>query len=179
MTHAPARTTQIQALAERSSYVENVLRHAMIGAIAGAQWARDPLSCLQILNSEVDDSGFDIVLALDARARYIQLKQTHAEKTPPHVSVCLSCSSMPGSCVILVAHNLHDLSIAHFRFFGSTPDCPMPDISAGAKSVVPGRRNTEGERKQREGYRNVPLSRFCPRLNQSQLLDMLFPRNGV
>jgi hypothetical protein len=171
----PARATQIRALAERSSYVENVLRHALVAAIAGEQWMRNPLSCIQILNSEVDDSGFDIVLALGNRARYIQLKQTHSEKTPPHVSVRLSFATMLGSCVVLVAHNLHDLSIANFRFFGSAPDLPMPDISAGARSIVPGRRNAAGERKRREGYRNVALRRFSPTLSSSQLLDMLFP----
>jgi hypothetical protein len=173
------RAARIQALAERSSYVENVLRHSLVAALAGEQWVRDPMTGLQILNSEVDDSGFDIVLALGGRARYIQLKQTHAEKSPPSVSVRLSFAGMQGSCVVLVAHNLRDLSLAHLRFFGSDPGSPMPDIANGKTSIAPGRRNAAGQRKRREGYRNIRLSRFSAALDPAALLDRLFPMDGA
>jgi hypothetical protein len=61
-------------LAERSSYVENVLIHLLVGALASELWRRDPSTPLSIFNSEVDDSGFDHVLACRQKLRYLQIK---------------------------------------------------------------------------------------------------------
>jgi hypothetical protein len=59
-----------KALAERSSYVENVLTHRLVSTLAGELWRRDPTLPLNIFNAEVDDAGFDLVLGCGNRLRY-------------------------------------------------------------------------------------------------------------
>lgn len=56
------------ALATRSSYFENVLTHLMIAALAGELWRRDPEVRMDILRTEVDESGSYRNLAAIAEA---------------------------------------------------------------------------------------------------------------
>jgi hypothetical protein len=170
-----AHALRITALAERSSYVENVLRHALIAGLSSVVWARNPLASLDVFNAEVDGSGFDVVLGLGSRVRYIQLKQAHDGKIPVHCSVRLSFSELPGSCVVLMSHAAEDLTLPHFRFFGGVPSEPMASIAAMRSTKAPGRRNAAGERKVRANYRDVPVRQFRGPLSIEQLLDILFP----
>lgn len=169
------RDHRIKALAERSSYVENVLYHALVADLSALVWKRDPFTALQVFNSEVDDSGFDVVLGLGAQMRYVQLKQAHEDKIPPHCSVRLSFSSLPGSCVVLMSHTLADLRLTKFRFFGGAPSEPMPNIETMRQPKAPGRRNAAGERKVRENYREVPVRQFRGPISATALLEILFP----
>jgi len=178
--NATARAERISALAERSSYVENVLCHALVASLSSEVWQRDARASLQVFNSEVDDSGFDLVLTLGPHARYIQLKQSHDEKTPTKCSVRLSFSAMPGACVVLMAHSVVDLRLSSFRFVGGAVSSdPMPLIDALSRSKAPGRRNAEGQRKIREHYRDVPIRMFRRALSAAELLDRLFPSSNV
>ena len=177
----PAREERLAALAERSSYVENILRHSLVATLSSLVWSRDPRSSLQVFNSEVDDSGFDLVLGLASMVRYVQLKQAHDEKVPPHCSVRLSFSIMPGACVVLMSHSLAALELTGFRFFGGPlPSDPMPKIEELSHTKAPGRRSAEGIQKIRTNYRNVPVSRFQGSLSAQALLNALFPsKNAV
>lgn len=166
---------RIQAAAERSSYIENVLRHALIAELSCIAWKRDPLTGLQVFNAEVDDSGFDVVLGVESQLRYVQLKQAHSEKTPSHCSVRLSFSNIAGSCVVLMSYSLNELRLMQFRFFGGQPDKPMANIAELRHSKSPGRRNEAGQRKVRVNYRDIPVSKFQGPLSAERLFDILFP----
>lgn len=168
------RDHRIKALAERSSYIENVLGHALVAELSSLVWSRDPFSSLQVFNSEVDDSGFDLVLGLGSQLRYVQLKQAHEEKNPAYCSIRLSFSSMPGSCVVLMSYSIAELRLTKYRFFGGSPHEPMSAI--GGMRTSPGRRDATGERKVRSNYRDVPYKQFQGPLSSVQLLDLLFPK---
>jgi hypothetical protein len=170
------KSHRLLALAERSSYIENILRHALVASLSCEVWSRDPALSLQVFNSEVDDSGFDIVLTYQSRIRYVQLKQSHDAKLPPYCSISLSFSRMPGSCVVLMSHALSTLQLTSFRFFGGvTTSDAMPAIGELRASKSPGRRSATGERKVRANYRDIPVRQFTGLLSAAELLDALFP----
>jgi len=169
------RQLRIKALAERSSYVENILRHGLVSSLAAVLWRRDPALSVQVFNSEVDDSGFDVVLGVGGEIRYVQLKQTHDEKVPPNCSVRLSFAQLPGACVVLVSHSMQDLRLTGYRFFGADPAMPLPDIEGFRKPRMPGRRSASGKQKIRENYRKIPIRHFKGPLTIEQLTDILFP----
>lgn len=169
------RERRLKALAERSSYVENVLCHALVAELSSVLWQRDPFTPLQVFTSEVDDSGFDLVLSVGSQARYLQLKQAHDEKIPTHCSVRLSFSNLPGSCVVLMSHSLAMLRLTQFRFYGGGPGEPMSSIEALRPSKAAGRRSASGERKVRLNYRDVPVRDFQGPLSAVELVDVLFP----
>lgn len=163
-----------KALAERSSYVENVLVHRMVSSIAGELWRRDPTTPLHIFNSEVDDSGFDLVLGCGAQVRYIQVKQVHANGTASKFSLRLDFTRMPGSCVVVVVHTEDELLIDHFLFYGGAVHEPMPSVEENNHSILPGRRDIDGNRKTRKHYREVKRNKFRGPLTTAELLDALF-----
>ena len=127
-----------KALAERSSYVEYVLVHRMVANLAGELWRRDPITPLQIFNSEVDDSGFDLVLGCGSKLRYIQVKQVHTKGAASKFSVRLDFTRMHGSRVVVVVHTEDELLINHFLFYGGMIHEPMPSVEDNKPSITPG-----------------------------------------
>ena len=166
---------RVKALAERSSYVENVLTHALVAELSSILWQRDPMKRLQVFHPEVDDLGFDLVLTVGAEVRYVQLKQAHNEKDPTSPSIRLSFAAMPNACVVLMAHSVASLQLRHFHFFGGTLGEPLPSIEGQRVSVSPGRRSATGEKKVRPNYRDVPFRLFDGPLKAVELFDVLFP----
>jgi hypothetical protein len=171
----PTLPERVRALQVHSSYVETCLKHALIAALASVAWQRRPSESLQVFNSEVDDSGFDVVIGLGPHVRHIQLKQAHSAKTPAKCSVRTAFAPRPGACVVLIAHHIETLALESFRFFGGAPSEPMPAISGYRKSYAPGRRNATGHRKVRENYRDVRVRKlFSGPHSITELFDILF-----
>lgn len=166
---------RIKALAERSSYVENVLRHALVASLSSVVWAHNPWSALQVFNAEVDDSGFDLVFSVGSELRYVQLKQAHDSKSPTHCSIRLSFSNLAGSCVVLMSYSAADLRLSRFRFFGGAPSESMAAIDGFRATKAPGRRKKSGERKIRQHYRDIPVSQFQGPMSIEELVKVLFP----
>jgi len=164
-----------EALARRSSHVENILTHAFIVAIAQELWRRDPWHDLQVFKAEVDDSGFDLVLGCRGGVRYIQIKQTHLQGNAVKYSLRLDFSKMVGGCAIVIVYRAETLEIDHWLFLGGDPANAMPSIEHLPATVSPGRRTAEGTRKVRENYRDVPRKFFQGPLTIAELLDLLFP----
>ncbi len=173
------RESRLQALAERSSHVENVLRHAFLAELASEVWRDDPHEPLGISNTEVDDSGYDVVLERNAIIRRIQLKQHHEGKAPKAFSVRVEFATYPGSCIVAIAHSLADLKPTSYSFYGSGPEDSMPYIEAHRTTKASGRRTAEGARVLRLKYRDVPFSRFKKNLSMPQLIEELFPSSGA
>lgn len=167
-----------QALAQRSSHVENILTHALITSIAQELWQRDPWLDLQVFKAEVDDSGFDLVFGCNGAMRYIQIKQTHLRGNAVKYSLRLDFSKMVGGCAVVIVYNAKTLVIDHCLFFGSTPRQAMPPVEHLPMSQSPGRRTADGVRMIRENYRDVPRRSFKGPLNIPQIVDLLFPIAG-
>jgi hypothetical protein len=163
-----------KALAERSSYVENVLTHRLVGALAAELWRRNPSSPLTIFNAEVDDSGFDLVLAWEQRLRYLQIKQVHVHGGAAKFSIRQDFSLMTGSCVVVIVHTEDTLDLDHFLFYGGRCDQAMPSIQLFKASAVPGRRDALGQRKVRSHYRDIRRTQFKRLGDASALVDALF-----
>jgi hypothetical protein len=129
---------------------------------------------LSIFNSEVDDSGFDLVLACRQKLRYLQIKQVHLGGRASKFSIRQDFSLMNGSCVVVIVYTEDSLSIDHFLFYGGEIDEAMPPIDGNKPSIVPGRRDANGNRKIRGHYRDIKRSQFKKMSTVSELLDALF-----
>lgn len=164
----------IEALARRSSHVENVLTHSFIAKIAQELWRRDPGIDLQVFKADVDDAGFDLVLGCNDTMRFIQIKQTYLQGNAVKYSIRLDFARLKGACAVVLVYNAADLEIDHCLFFGGAPGEPMPDIEGNPTSLSPGRRTADGKRKSRENYRDVPRREFQRLLHTSELVDRLF-----
>ena len=164
-----------RALSEKSSYIENILRHQLVAELSREAWRIAPLASLQVFNSEVDDSGFDLVLSFKGAIRHIQLKQAHDGRMPRDCSIRANFATIPGACVILMFHSIDDLRLTGFRFFGRRPTEPMPSIENLKTSKSSAKRDKDGTRKERLNYRNVPVRTFTDSLTSQDLFASLFP----
>ena len=167
-------STYRKALAERSSYVENILIHRLVSSLAGELWRRDPNVPLHIFNAEVDDAGFDLVLACAGKRRYIQVKQVHSRGKADKFSVRLEFTRLPGSCVVVVVHAESTLEVEHYLFFGDSVHEPMPSVENEKASVSSIKRGEDGKRKTRPHYRDILRKKFSGPLKTGELLDALF-----
>lgn len=165
----------IQALSERSSAVENILKHAFLAELSQIAWEKDPLCPLNISNSEVDDSGYDVVLEYGGIVRHVQLKQAHNKKRPQKYSVRVPFATLPGACVVVIIHAISNLRVSSYSFYGKDPDQPMPYIEAHRTTKHPGRRDANGNRKLRLNYRDALYSKFEKNINLHELFNLLFP----
>lgn len=171
MTDSPIYLT---ALAERSSYVENILTHRLVANLAGEMWRRDPGTPMHIFNSEVDESGFDLVLGRGNKLRYIQVKQVHLKGKASKFSVRLEFTRLPGSCVIVIVHTEDELLVDHYLFYGGAAGEPMPSVEDNKPSISPIKKDAAGKKKVRAHYRDIPRRRFQGPLDTPMLLDALF-----
>ena len=170
----PDTATYRKALAERSSYVENVLVHQLVASLASELWRRDPNCPLHIFNTEVDDAGVDLVLACADKLRYIQVKQVHLKGKARKFSVRLEFTRLIGSCVVVVVHSESDLQAEHFLFYGGRASEPMPSVESEKASVSPIKRGVDRKKKVRPHYRDIPRKKFSSPMNAGELLDVLF-----
>ena len=170
----PIEDAYTKALSQRSSHVENILTHALIAKIAQELWSRDPWLDLQVFTSDVDDSGFDLVLGCKGVMRYIQIKQTHLQGKAVKYSLRLDFARMVGACAIVLVYQAGTLEIDHCLYFGGVSSETLPFIEDHKVSQSPGRRGADGVRKLRENYRDVPRRAFQGPLSIAELTDKLF-----
>jgi hypothetical protein len=174
-TPNPSDESYQKALYLRSSHVENILTHALIAKVAMELWRRDPLLDFQIFTSDVDDSGFDLVLRCGGELRYIQIKQTHQLGKAVKYNLSLKFSKIEGACVVVVKYDQKTLDFGTFLFLGNQPRQPMPSIEEYPLVVIPWHKNAAGKKKEKTDYRVVPRNKFTEVSSIEELVDLLFP----
>jgi hypothetical protein len=161
---------------ENSHYVHSVLReriveHMFVGRALQKLWnlgARD----VEVLRSEFDAGGYDLVMTYGKIVRHIQLKAVMEEGKTTHVSVSRKLLEKPSGCVIWIVVD-PKLEFKAYRWFGGAPGEPLPNISE-MKIAKHTRANAAGTKLKRPNHRVVPRSRFKPVANLDGVLDRLF-----
>src|SRR5260370_15538909 len=65
-----------RAIQAHSHRVEAILKHALLWRLYSELWQRQPNTKVVVFESEIDDSGFDVVVSVGAYTRHIQLKSS-------------------------------------------------------------------------------------------------------
>jgi hypothetical protein len=133
-------------------------------------WRRGVVD-VEVLRSEFDAHGYDLVMARDRIVRHIQFK-TGTSKKPRDVSVASALANKPSGCVIWITVT-NDLEIGPFHWFGGKPGDPLPSIKH-YPNPLRATRNKEGQRPARQNHRNVPASEFRPLATLADVLEALF-----
>lgn len=124
---------------------------------------REPPSLLNVLKSEVDAFGFDLVLALGDRTVHVQMKTRSGRPPPNAYEISEELWRLPAACVVWMLYDAASLEPTSYYVFGQ----PMPDINAFNPS-------------RRAGYRGVRMRDANYReLSIAALADLLFPAVGT
>lgn len=139
-----------------------MLREKVIEHIFLAELSRSLLLDLrmpfEVLRSEFDAFGYDVVIEANGLMRHIQLKATIAAGTRAHVDVQLALAEKPGGCVVWIFVDPQTLSLGPYFWFGSEPGRPLPPL--GDRAVRHTRGDAGGIKKVRAGLRRLPKGSF-------------------
>ena len=103
----------------QSTLRERIVEHVFIGDVLRSLW-RLRVTNVEVLRSEFDAHGYDLVMARGSIVRHIQFK-TGTSK-PSKVSVALARAEKPSGCVIFIQIT-SDLKMGPFYWFGGcTPE---------------------------------------------------------
>lgn len=153
-----------------STLRERIVEHVFVGEALRTLWRRG-VTDVEVLRSEFDAHGYDLVMARGQIVRHIQFK-TGVRQKPAPVSVGRALADKPSGCVIWILVSL-GLDLGPFWWFGAAPGEPLPDLSSFASPKRIGRRET-GERPLRVNHSNVPASMFRRVETISEVLELLF-----
>lgn len=155
-----------------SSYRENLLEHLVIAEIMRELW-RDGYKRVEVLKSEVDDSGYDLVLETNAIVRHVQLKSSHVGSATASVNISLALAQKPSGCVIWTWFDMETVELQHYLWLGSGPGEPLPDL-LDFKIPKAAKANALGIKASKPGQRTVPKGKFEVVQRTEDLVDKLF-----
>lgn len=152
-----------------SSLRERIVEHIFVGDALRELW-RQGVTDVEVLRSEFDAYGYDLVMSRGSVVRHIQLKAS-TKKKPVRVSISRSLLEKPSGCVIWIGIS-PDLKLERFYWLGAAPRSPLPvsDSPLAAK----GRRNKDGRRLERPNHIYIPDAHFKLISSLREILDNLF-----
>ena len=156
--------------AHLSTAREKVLEHRLASELAVLMLQRGV--SLDILRSEYDAQGYDVVLEAGGVIRHVQLKASRDGGKRRHVDINVKLRAKPAGCVVWMSYDTASLEITALRWFGGQPGEPLPDLGSTVTRHSKG--DSAGTKNVRPALRNVSIAKFERVENLSDLADRLF-----
>jgi hypothetical protein len=169
-----------QATAEslQSTFHEQVVEHIFIAELLQEAWLRYN-KVVEVMRSEVDAYGYDLILECQGIVRHVQLKASKHDAATAFQKVGLALGAKPSGCVIWIKRKSPDEKekeagnhrfALSYLFFGNPPNQKLPNLLTKiegteefkfpvATRTTP---STGGGYKVREGIRKVTRAHFVP-----------------
>jgi hypothetical protein len=163
-----------------SNFFEQLVEHAFVSEILQeVYYGRGEV--VEVLRSEVDSSGYDLILECNGVMRHVQLKTSRPGARAASQKVHLKLGEKPGGCVIwVIRHECPESRRMRlsYRFFGGAAGERLPSL-AEYKIAKHNKGDSTGKKKERSAIRVIPKSQFRVIETTSDLVDVLFgPRVG-
>lgn len=157
-------------------YVHSVLReriveHVFVGDALRRLWQRG-ITDVEVLRSEFDAGGYDLVMSYGPIARHIQFKATVVGGSRTNITANLNLMRKPSGCVLWIVVT-PALDVHSYLWFGSAPGQPLPDLRE-MKVARHAKANAAGVKLERSNQRVVPRSAFTPLPSLDAVLERLF-----
>jgi hypothetical protein len=163
------RITADEAHHLHSSLREKIVEHVFVGESLRALWRRGIYN-VEVMHSEFDAHGYDLVMVRGDIVRHIQFK-TSVRPKPGRVSLGTALEGKPSGCVIWIQVN-NTLDMLSFWWLGAAPGEPLPTL--GERRARRIGRKAEGDRPLREAHRIVNGSAFRRLETVDQVLEAMF-----
>jgi hypothetical protein len=154
-----------------SSLREQALGHIFLGQLLAFMW-RNGGRDIEVLKSEVDRGGYDVVLESNGIIRHIQLKSSFHGSKVREVDVSTKLLRKPGGCVLWLEFERESLAIGNYYWFGGKAGAALPDL--GSRVARHSKGNSDGEKTERPIHRVLTRGRFEALDNISQVVNRLF-----
>jgi hypothetical protein len=153
-----------------STLRERIVEHIFVGDVLRWMWQRR-LTGVEVLRSEFDAGGYDLVMSYKKIDRHIQFKTTLVNGKTANVKASCKLMDKPSGCIIWITVS-QKLELVSYRWLGGTPGEPFPDIlrMSTAKHT---KGNAKGEKVERPEHRIIPGASFAP-CSFDELMNRLF-----
>lgn len=172
-------TTLLPLLDEslNSSFYEQLVEHKFISELLQEACFRYGKT-IEVLRSEVDAYGYDLVLEYQGVIRHVQLKTSKPDSSTSNQSVALRLTQKENWCVVWVRRSLPSADKRRielsYSFFGTQQDI-SPDLQDYAVTLHT-RKGKDNLRQPREGHRKVHKREFIAAKDMEELFKLLFPQ---
>lgn len=154
-----------------SSAREQIVEHLFVGELLKRLWQRGAHD-VEVLRSEVDNSGYDVVLEHADVVRHVQLKSSFRGATTNSQKVSLKLQRKPSGCVVWVVFDQDTLELGPFLWFGGAPGEPLRIDHFPVGKHTKG--NAQGVKGERPNTRVINRGRFRKLDTLDDLMNALF-----
>ena len=159
----------------KSTFFEQLVEHVFISEILQESYYGSGMT-VEVLRSEIDASGYDLLLERNGVIRHVQLKTSRTQSMAAVQKVHTALETKPSGCVVWVirTENTETRRMRlSYRFFGGSPGEPLPSL-ADFKVAKHTKGNSAGEKKERPAIRVIPKSKFRAIESTRELVQVLF-----
>lgn len=161
-----------------STYREKLLEHLFISELLQEAWVKRNRQVIEVLRSEIDASGYDVVLASGNVIRHVQLKASRKGARAGKQNVNSKLADKPAGCVIWMQFEEDEKTgriVLEYLFFGKGPNESLPLDLDKHKPAKHTKANAQGVKALRPGIRQIPRSAFDEvKGGTAGVLDLLF-----
>ena len=147
----------VEQHSRHSTLRERIVEHVFVGEALRRLWQLG-ITDVEVLRSEFDAGGYDLVLACRKIVRHIQFKTMKLGGKANAVKISMKLAEKPSGCVVWTVVD-DALNLDSFLWFGGAPGSPLPDIQ-GLKVAKHSRGNAQGTKAQRPEHRTLKRNRF-------------------
>jgi len=159
------------SLYAESSLREKIIEHAFIADLLRVLWLRGRRD-IEVLRTEVDRDGYDIVLHCNGILRHVQLKSSYREATTARVDARTALEGKPSGCILWILFDQRSLELGPYLWFGGKPGERIPAL--GDKVARHSRPNAQRIKAERPGLRTISRGRFTKLNTMDELITALF-----
>jgi hypothetical protein len=154
-----------------SSLREQALGHIFLGQLLAFMW-RNNARDIEVLKSEVDRGGYDVVLESNGIMRHVQLKASFRGSKVRAVDVSTRLLRKPGGCIRWLEFDPDTFAIERFYWYGGPSGMPLPDL--GKRISRHSKGNSSGEKNERPIHRVLTRGRFETLVDIREVAERLF-----
>ena len=159
----------------KSNFYEQLVEHAFISELLQEAWFRYSKT-VEVLRSEIDTSGYDLLLECNGVIRHVELKTSGTEARRSFQNINTALAEKPSGCVVWLVReedeSKHRVNLKYL-YFGDVPGKRLPSLET-FKIAKHTKGNAKGVKKERPLIRQVPRSKFVEVSGINELLGKLF-----
>lgn len=167
------QTRDAERHAVHSVLRERIVEHLFIGHALQRLWQRG-IADVEVLRSDFDAGGYDLVMVSGKVVRHIQFKTVTAGGKATSVTANLKLTDKPSGCILCVVVTPSLAFEANtYLWLGEAPGMPLTSIRSGRIGRLT-RANAHGIKPERPGHRVLALRKFVPLGSLDAVLERLF-----
>lgn len=154
-----------------STLRERIVEHVFVGDALRHLW-QHRVTDVEVLRSEFDAGGYDLVMSYGKIVRHIQFKTSMTGGKAASIKASLKLMDKPSGCIIWIMVT-PELKLDSYRWFGGPPGDPLPDIR-NMKVAKHTKANAKGKKAERPDQRIISRNRFDSLGSLDEVLERLF-----